>query len=118
MTIDLIFNPDRYSFILVSHDRRSALREPFSQLISVRVKSHGKSAIHQAEIIDVSPFGARIKLSADLQPGDSVEFISVDDPKHPAKYLVSWSGQIGSDLEGQVGLRFVSTPTESSSSAN
>jgi hypothetical protein len=114
----LIFNPARYSFKGVPDERRSGLREPFSQLISVRVKSHGRSTMHQAEILDVSPYGARIRLSAALEPGDAVEFFSADDPKHPARYLVSWTGQSGSDLEGQVGLRFVSPPKDPNSKAN
>ena len=118
MTIHLIFNCARYIFNAVSEERRNSLREPFSQLISIRVKRGGRSTTHQAEIIDVSPFGARIKLSAELEPGDAVEFFSADDPSHPTRYFVSWSGQSGTDLEGQVGLRFASTPSESNSQAN
>ena len=114
----MIFGLNQYRFDAVPIERRSALREPFSQLISIRVKSHGRSSIYQAEIIDVSPFGARIKLTADLEPGDAVEIFSADDPKHPARYHVSWTGQRGSDLEGQVGLRFVSAPSDPSAKAN
>ena len=114
----MIFGLNRYSFDGVPIERRSALREPFSQLISIRVKSHGRSTTHQAEILDVSPFGARIKLAAALEPRDAVEIFSADDPTHPVRYLVSWTGQSGSDLEGQVGLRFVSTPSDPNAKAN
>ncbi|MGD0694302.1 MAG: PilZ domain-containing protein [Terriglobia bacterium] len=93
----------------MDHDRRVSLREPFSQLITIKVESGSKTSTYQAEIIDASPIGARIRTLAEVEPGDSVEFFSADDPAHPARYLVAWTGRRGSDLEGLVGLRILAS---------
>jgi len=91
----------------VSEERRSVLREPFSQPITAKAERDGKTVTFQAEVVDVSSVGARIRSMTRLDPGDTIEFFSADDPAHPARYIVAWAGRKGTDLEGEIGLRII-----------
>ena len=95
----------------VNDDRRGASRQLFHQPITITVDRDGKTSTFQAQIVDVSPAGARIRTLAELEPGDVIEFFAADEPKRPARYLVTWTGRRGSDLEGEVGLRIYAPGT-------
>lgn len=94
-------------------DRRGALREPFSQPVTIRVEHEGETCTLQAQVVDISASGARIRTLAELEPGDPVEFVPADNPEHPARYLVAWTGRQGSDLEGEIGLSVVTAVADS-----
>lgn len=56
-------------------------------------------------IVNRSPEGFRVRLSARVRRGQLVEVIPQDDPLLTIRCTVVWIGKVGSKQEGEIGLQ-------------
>jgi len=106
----LLSTASRCNLGSVFAERRRTPRQPVNRPIILKVEIAARETHHDAQIIDLSPSGVKIRVHVHLEPGDAVEYCALDDPEHPVPCIVKWTGARGSDLEGQVGLQYVNPP--------
>jgi hypothetical protein len=84
-------------------ERRRSRRLPIGKAVLLTVES----VAHSAYMIDISQHGLRVMASFPLRPGQVVEFKSHGDSNYSVRCLVMWTGEAGSDHEGEAGLDFL-----------
>ena len=67
-----------------------------------------ETAKHIASTIDLSGYGARLHTGASLVPGQSIAMIADEGSGSSISGRVVWVGPIGSPLDGQAGIEFLS----------
>ena len=93
-------------------DPRRAERVPGPLFVRLLIPSHGMQAEHDGTIIDISPFGARVRSKAALLADEVVEVISAASGRTKPSRVV-WVGPAGSGHEGEAGLEFLNPPPAS-----
>jgi hypothetical protein len=66
----------------------------------------GMKFLYEAETIDASDFGLRVRVSVSLTPGQAVEIIPFEGPGYAVLARVVWAGSEESGHEGEAGLEF------------
>ncbi len=93
---------------------RRAGRTPVSIPVLLVVETGGKKVGHPSYLVDISERGVKLKATAPVTPGQLVEVIPSEGPRHAVAGRVVWVGKAGSDQEGRVGLEFLDVlPTTS-----
>lgn len=95
--------PDAYTL-----PRRSERRVVRKAIVLV-VETDGPETLHEGTTLDISDFGARVESEATLKPGQTLTLLQPEDPAAAFRCLVVWSGNVGSDGQGQMGLEFLDT---------
>ena len=90
-------------------ERRRAKRSPVKERVSLLVERGELVQRMPCLILDTSPGGFRIDASARLKRGDIVELVW---EQNSACYQVIWAAELGSQLQGQAGLRRVARPSQ------
>lgn len=88
--------------------RRIPVRLPYSLVVS----DDGNSISIQAESINISKFGMRVRTDSQLFPGQTVEVILLEGAPHPVVARVVWVGQSGDPNQFEFGLEYLARPTQ------
>ena len=88
---------------------RRSERKPVRKAIVLVVESDGPETLHEGTTVDLSDFGARVETDTALAPGQTITLLQPDDPATAYHCMVVWSGDVGSDGHGQVGLEFLNS---------
>jgi hypothetical protein len=84
-------------------ERRRSERISIGQDVLLLVES----VAHLAYMTDVSLHGLNVRTAVPLRPGQVVEFKTHGDSNYSVRCLVIWTGEAGSDREGEAGLDFL-----------
>jgi PilZ domain len=88
---------------------RRSERKPVRKAIVLMVEADGPESLQQGTTVDLSEFGARVEAETALAPGQTITLLQPDDPATAYRCMVVWSGDVGSDGHGQMGLEFLDT---------
>lgn len=58
-------------------------------------------------ILDLSPHGARVQCDIPLPVGLVCEFVPPEGPEHAVRCRVIWTGEAGTNTQGESGLEFL-----------
>jgi hypothetical protein len=87
----------------MTQERRRSKRLPVDKAILLTVES----IAHSAYMIDMSQHGLRVLANFPLRPGQIVQFRTQGDSNYSVSCLVIWTGDEGSDREGEAGLDYL-----------
>lgn len=87
-------------------------RKPVRKAIVLIIETDDPETFHRGMTIDMSEHGARVEADAPLAPGQTLTLYMPDDPSRSYHCTVVWTGDVGSDGCGQVGLEFIDSPPE------
>ncbi len=88
-------------------DKRRCARKRVRLAVILLAESEGKSVEGEASTVDLSEYGARVETDIRLTQGQIVEVITNEGPEFAVRGRVIWTGSVGSEQEGQVGLEFL-----------
>jgi len=88
--------------------RRIPVRLPYSLVVS----DDGNSLTIQAESINISKSGMRVRTDSLLYPGQTVEVILLEGSPHPVVARVVWVGQTGGPNAFEFGLEYIARSTQ------
>jgi len=86
---------------------RRSKRDEGSGLAFVVANREDRGAWRRARILDLSTHGARVQTDTPLFLGEEFEFIPPEGEEYAVPCRVVWSGEVGSESEGQSGLEFL-----------
>ncbi len=89
---------------------RRTERKPATKAILLVVESEESGVHHDGTMADISSDGARVEARTPLKPGQTLSLVQPDDPSRALRCLVVWSGDVGTDGDGQAGLEFLDPP--------
>jgi hypothetical protein len=84
-------------------ERRRSRRIPVGQDVLLLVESVAQLAY----MTEVSLHGLSVRTAVPLRPGQLVEFKTHGDSNYSVHCVVVWTGDAGSDREGEAGLDFL-----------
>lgn len=88
---------------------RRSDRKAVRKAIVLVVESDGIETLYEGTTVDLSNLGARVETERTLAPGQTITLLQPDDPATAYRCMVVWSGDVGSDGQGQMGLEFLDT---------
>lgn len=97
---------------MTQENQRNGKRLPVRLPYSLVVSDDGNTLTIQAESINISKSGMRVKTDSQLYPGQTVEVILLEGAPHPVVARVVWVGQSGDPNQFEFGLEYLARPTQ------
>jgi PilZ domain-containing protein len=88
-------------------DLRRSGRRHVRKAVILLIEAEGDKRAHGAQTVDLSECGLRVRADISLNPGQVLELVPPEGSDYAVRCLVVWTGEVGSDKEGEAGLDFL-----------